>query len=140
MCHQQTGKYECKQTQVPVLVCVSVFVFVSVSVSVWVCVCVCICIKSNFNCAYLSLGKYLQRSLATAFDWNSVSSASETGQNALATKEFKANTHTQTHPQCSNKHYEPTGNRQINKQTAKKIQLFIRPPKKKNMYVQVALS
>lgn len=39
--------------------------------SVWTCVCVClvphecvcvyICIKSNFNCAYLSLGKYLQR-------------------------------------------------------------------------------
>lgn len=45
-----------------VLVCVCACVWLSLVLHV--CVCVYICIKSNFNCAYLSLGKYLQR----AFD------------------------------------------------------------------------
>lgn len=127
--NRQTGKYERKQTHMSVVLrwCVCL------RICICLCICVYICIKSNFNCAYLSLGKYLQRSLATAFDWASISIAidgsslpAETGQNALATRNLRPS---HTHTRWANKHYEQTG-KQTNKPTAKKIQLIYSPTKK----------
>jgi len=135
VCHQQTGKYECKQTQVCPRLCMRAYLCAGSSE----CLCVCAFVLNQILIAHTCPSANICNARSPPPLTRSSSLIRQRNwPKCFSDKEFKANTHTQTHPHSlthtrtvQTNIMSQQANKQSNKQTAKKIQLVYSPTNKK---------